>query len=293
MLQSQQGHQIIQTATGQQLVVQSLPTGQHVQVVSGGNEAGTSMQQVQVLPVQNSTTGAGGQPIMLQSQVIQTADGQTLIYQPVQMQDGSQAVVQQPAQLAQGGQVIQLAAANLPSAAVTQAHQPQQQGTTTTSTASTTGQQAASGSGGNQNIIMMVPGAAGGSPTIQRIPLPEMLEEEPLYVNAKQYHRILKRRQARAKLEADGRIPKERKKYLHESRHLHALKRVRGEGGKFNSHDEVKPQRKYSIGQHHHHHHQHDQDMIDQKPNIVFSTTSNSVTGGSGSTDNVLTHLSL
>ena len=42
------------------------------------------MQQVQVLPVQNST-GAGGQPIMLQSQVIQTADGQTLIYQPVQV----------------------------------------------------------------------------------------------------------------------------------------------------------------------------------------------------------------
>jgi len=38
----------------------------------------------------------------------------------------------------------------------------------------------------------------------------EILEEEPLYVNAKQYRRILKRRQARAKLEADGRIPKER-----------------------------------------------------------------------------------
>lgn len=48
---------------------------------------------------------------------------------------------------------------------------------------------------------------------LQRIPLPgpELLEEEPLYVNAKQYHRILKRRQARAKLEGDGRIPKERK----------------------------------------------------------------------------------
>lgn len=33
-------------------------------------------------------------------------------------------------------------------------------------------------------------------------------EEEPLYVNAKQYNRILKRRIARAKLESEGRIPK-------------------------------------------------------------------------------------
>ena len=46
------------------------------------------MQHVQVLPVQNAT-GAAGQPIMLQSQVIQTADGQTLIYQPVQVKASS------------------------------------------------------------------------------------------------------------------------------------------------------------------------------------------------------------
>lgn len=36
-------------------------------------------------------------------------------------------------------------------------------------------------------------------------------DDKPLYVNAKQYHRILKRRQARARLEASGKIPKHRR----------------------------------------------------------------------------------
>ncbi len=60
-------------------------------------------------------------------------------------------------------------------------------------------------------FIQVIQGA--GTPTITRMPIStptELLEEEPLYVNAKQYHRILKRRQARARLEAEGRIPKER-----------------------------------------------------------------------------------
>ena len=43
------------------------------------------------------------------------------------------------------------------------------------------------------------------------LPAAEVIEEEPLYVNAKQYHRILKRRQARAKLEAENRLAKSRK----------------------------------------------------------------------------------
>lgn len=50
-------------------------------------------------------------------------------------------------------------------------------------------------------------GAASG-----RVPLPvDLPEDGPIYVNAKQYHGILRRRQTRAKMEAQNKLVKTRK----------------------------------------------------------------------------------
>ncbi|CAA7015881.1 unnamed protein product [Microthlaspi erraticum] len=79
--------------------------------------------------------------------------------------------------------------------------------------------------------------SAYGSQSRVMLPLNMETEDGTIYVNSKQYHGIIRRRQSRAKAAAvldQNRLRSRcRKPYMHHSRHLHALRRPRGSGGRF------------------------------------------------------------
>lgn len=78
--------QVIQGANGQQIMVHAVPQGQ-IQIAAPGGTQG--IQQIQVVPVGSLQQGQVlVQPQQQTAQLVQTADGQTFLYQAVGIEGG-------------------------------------------------------------------------------------------------------------------------------------------------------------------------------------------------------------
>lgn len=87
VMQMNAAGQVIQGANGQQIMVHAMPQNGQIQVGTGAQ----GLQQIQVVPVSSLQTTNGQGQILLQqpqqTQIVQTADGQTFIYQPVAIEN--------------------------------------------------------------------------------------------------------------------------------------------------------------------------------------------------------------